>query len=94
MEIKKEPELELDELGLNEMGDDTEQEDIIDSTPHQTIIDADPHHDTLSLKTLNGFELSLSSIRFNVFDLGNLALQLYENFLENKPKNNGRSYLG
>ena len=92
MEIKKEP--GLDENELNELGTAPEQEDIIDSTPHQTIIDADEHHDQLSVKTPSGFELFLSSIRFNVFDLGNLALQLYENFLENKPKNNGRSYLG
>lgn len=56
------------------------------------LIDQKEQHESLSLKLPSGFELVLSSLKFDVYELTNFALQLHD-ILMNSAKKSKMDYV-
>lgn len=87
----EEKEIEAPDM-INTLRDESQQTDSIINSP--TIIDADNKQESLSLKLPSGFELTISSVRFDVVELANISIGLYEKFMLQNKKTNGISYVG
>jgi len=77
----------LNDLGLNTLGEPESPEDII-SQGNSTIIN-EPGPEAIILELPSGYKITLSSQKYDVLQLSNLALDVLDLLKKDIPKRNG-----